>query len=129
MSLLLNLDLDYPVFTSLFILKTVLYLFKEKGNEGQFSNAKSQPGLFCWKFHRWLYSTLHRPGTVKYTDYCILSKASPMARSKEVRTFLLSVILGGVQSSGREKNENRKGKRKNGVDERGKLFLCCVSQN
>lgn len=46
-SLLLNLDLDYPVFTSLFILKTSVYLFKEKGNEGQFSNAKSQPRLFC----------------------------------------------------------------------------------
>lgn len=46
-SLLLNLGFDYHVFTSLFILEMGIYLFKERGNEGQFSKAKSQPGLFC----------------------------------------------------------------------------------
>lgn len=45
--LLLNLDLDYPVLTSLFILEMGVYLSKERGNEGQFPKDKSQPGLFC----------------------------------------------------------------------------------
>ena len=61
------------------------------------------------KLHRWFYSTLNKPDTVKNADYCILSKVSPLVRSKEhgyVNQFTETSFLG--QKKRKRKNENRK---------------------
>lgn len=115
-----NLDLDY--YRSLHCCLFLRWVYTCSRKE-EVEASLQRPNLnvkFLLKLHRWFNSTLSKPDTVKNADYCILSKVSPLVRSKEhghVNQFKESSFSGQ-----KKEKKMRTEKRRCGVGERRKEF-------